>query len=107
MKKHLAVNTLVALAFIISGPVLDKCGDWADSFSLGAEMALGMLLPLVLAFFILFTIFSVAFSLFKAVVMKDIKQVVPILVLVGAVAIYVALATPDSFWVSVIKLFNA
>ena len=56
MKKHLVVNILVSLAFIISGPLLDKCSDWADSFSLGAEMVLGMSLPVILAFFVLFAV---------------------------------------------------
>ena len=56
MKKHLVVNILVSLAFIISGPLLDKCSDWADSFSLGAEMVLGMLTPLLFGFFVDFGI---------------------------------------------------
>ena len=75
MKKHLTVNTLVSLAFVASDPLFTWCGDLADMYSLGAEMVLGMLIPFVLVLFILFFIFSVSVSLYKAVAAKDIKQI--------------------------------
>lgn len=105
MKKHLIVNTLVSLACIGLEPLYVWCGNWADTYSLGAEMVLGMLLPVVLALFILFAMFSVALSLYLAIVGKDIKQTLPILVFVVFAAIYLALATKDSFWVRVFEYY--
>lgn len=106
MKKHLAMNTLVFLAFIVSEPLLTWCGDWADTYSLGAEMLLGMLIPVILFLFFLFAIFSVFVSLYKAVAAKDIKQIIPVLVLVAFVVTYIALSTQDSFWLSVIEYYK-
>ena len=106
MKKHLVVNTVVSLAFIISEPLLTWCGDWADAYSLGAEMVLGMLIPVILFLFFLFAICSASLSLYIAVVAKDIKQAIPILVLVAFAVMYVALSTQDSFWVSVIEYYK-
>ena len=106
MKKLLIVNIFFSLAFIFSEPLLTWCGDWADAYSLGAEMALGMLIPVVLALFILFVIFSVSISLYTAVVTKDIKQTIPILVLVAFAIMYIALSNQDSFWVSVVEYYK-
>ena len=103
MKKHLLVNTLVSLFFILFDPLLTWCDDWADSFSLGAEMALGMLIPLVFTLFILFAIFSVSLSLYKTIVTKDIKQTIPIVVLIAFVTLYVSFSAQDSLWVRFIE----
>ena len=45
VKKHLVVNILFSLAFIVSDPLLTWCSDFADAYSLGAETVLGMLIP--------------------------------------------------------------
>lgn len=103
MKKHLAVNTLVFLSFIVSEPLLTRCGDWADTYSLGAEMVLGMLIPLIFTMFILFAILSVSLALYKAIVTKDIKQTIPILVLIAFITLYITLSTQDSLWVRFIE----
>lgn len=103
MKKHFLVNTLISLAFIIFDPFLIWCSDLADVYSLGAEMVLGMLIPFVLFLFILFAIFSVSLSLYKAIATKDIKQTIPTLVLIAFVALYITLSTQDSLWVRVIE----
>ena len=105
MKKHLIVNTLVSLAFIGLEPLYIWCSNWADTYSLGAEMVLGMLLPVIIALFILFAMFSMAISLYLAIAGKDAKQTLPILVFVVFAAIYIALATKDSFWVRVFEYY--
>lgn len=107
MKKHLLVNTVVSLAFIVSEPIMTRCGDCADSYSLGAEMALGMLMLVVLFFFVLFVIFSVSLSLYIAVVTKDIKQIIPILVLAAFMIMYIALSNQDSLWIRVIEYYKS
>lgn len=106
MKKHLAVNTLVSLAFIASDPFFSWCGDWADVYSLGAEMVLGMLLPLILMLFIFFATGSIFVSLFKAIATKNIKQTIPILVLIAFAVAYIALSTQDSLWVRVFEYYK-
>ena len=106
MKKHLIVNALVSLAFIISEPIMTWCGEWADSYSLGAEMALGMLIPVVLAAFIIFVIFSVSLSLYKAIVQKDAKEIIPILVLIAFAVIYIALSNQEGLWIQIIEYYK-
>ena len=106
MKKHLIVNALVSLAFIVSEPIMTWCGEWADSYSLGAEMALGMLIPVVLAAFIIFVIFSVSLSLYKAIVQKDAKEIIPILVLIAFAVIYIALSNQEGLWIQIIEYYK-
>ena len=107
MKKLLMENILVSLAFIVSEPIMTWCDNWADSYSLGAEMALGMLMPVVLFAFILFIIFSVSLSLHLAVVTKDIKQTIPILALIAFAIIYIALSNQDSLWIRVFEYYKS
>ena len=107
MKKLLILNILVSLAFIASEPLMTWCGNWADSYSLGAEMALGMLIPVVLFAFILYVIFSISMSLYIAVVKKDIKQIIPILVLIAFAIAYIALSNQDSLWIRVFEYYKS
>ena len=106
MKKHITANTVASLAFIALDPLLTLCGNFADMYSLGAEMVLGMLIPLVLISFVLFAIISVSVSLYKAIIMKDIKQTIPILVLVAFATIYVIFSTKDSLWIRVVEFYK-
>lgn len=106
MKKHLVVNTIASLAFIASDPFFAWCGDLADGYSLGAEMVLGMLIPFIFVFFVLFAIFSATVSLYKTVATKDIKQTIPILVLVAFATMYITLSTRDSLWVRIIEYYK-
>ncbi len=106
MKKHLLINTLVSMAFIISDLFLTWCSDLADVYSLGAEMVLGMLIPFILVLFVLFAIFSTTVSLYKTVATKDIKQTIPILVLVAFATMYITLSTQDSLWVRIIEYYK-
>ena len=106
VKKHLIVNILVSIAFIVLDPILTWCGVFAEAYSLGAEMVLGMSIPFIFSLFILFIIFSVSFSLYKAIITKDIKQTVPILALTAFAAIYIALSTQGSFWVRFFEYYK-
>lgn len=107
MKKLLLVNTLVSLVFIALEPLYIWCSNWADTYSLGAEMALGMLIPVVLVIFFFFAVFSAALSLYLAVVRKDIKQTIPILVFIIFATMYIALSTQDSLWIRVFEYYKS
>lgn len=106
MKRHLIINTLVFVLFIILDPIFNWCCDLADMYSLGAEMVLGIMLPLLFSVFILFTICSIGFSLYRLAVTKDIKNIVPIIVIVVLVTFYLIGANQDSLWVRIFEYYR-
>ena len=106
MKRYLTVNALVLILFIVLDPIFNWCCDLADVYSLGAEMILGMMLPLLFVAFILFALCSIGFSLYRLAITKDIKNIAPIIVIVVLVALYLTGADQDSLWIRIFEYYR-
>ena len=63
MKKWTITNICVCIMFLMLDPIFALLATWADTNSLGAEMILGIVTPIILLAFIAFGIFSVLTSL--------------------------------------------
>lgn len=107
MKKNLMANIIIVISFILLDPLLHFCAQWADTYNLGAEMVLGMTIPVMFAIFILWIISSIAYSLYLCVVRKDIKNIIPILVFVVGAIVYALLFNGNGLWMHVIKYYVA
>lgn len=106
MKGHIIVNIIASVVFILLDPLLNWCGEWADAYSLGAEMVLGMAIPALLLLFVAFAIFSMSASLYSCVRERDIKYILPLLVLVLCVSVYFVTAGQEGLWVRVWEYYN-
>lgn len=80
MKKNLMVNIIIVISFILLDPLLHFCAQWADTYNLGAEMVLGMVIPVIFAVLALVIICSIVYSFYLCVAQKNIKNIIPILV---------------------------
>ena len=98
MKKLTLININVVVAFILFDLLLNYLDKWADKYSLGAEMMLGMLTPLLFGIFIILAFCLIVFSIIKCVVKKDAKQLVQNVVLVVPAISYIFLSNSNSFW---------
>lgn len=105
MKKTAYFNVgLVALFFILD-PFFNFCIGWANTFSLGAEIVLGMATPLIFIAFAICALLSTAYSIYKCISRKSIKELLPIgILLVGAV-LYILCFTPNGFWSELIDFY--
>ena len=74
MKKIILTNIIVVITFILFDPLLNYLGEWADTYSLGAEVVLGILTPLLLGFFILLSLCLTLYSIVKCITKKDVKH---------------------------------
>lgn len=105
MKKHLIINILMSIVFIALDPLFVWCGNWADTYSLGAELIGGMLVPAVLLAFVIFFICSACFSLFRCFKERKAVHIVPLAVLIAFVLLYVFISTENSTWIRVIDFY--
>jgi len=105
MKKLILTNIIVVLAFFLFDPLLNYLGEWADTYSLGAEMVLGMFTPLLFGFFILLSLGLILFSIIKSIANKDIKQLIPITIFVIGIIGYILISNSDSFWIRFVTYY--
>jgi len=105
MKKTLIFTIIISVLFLLSDPFFTFCDDWADIYSLGAEMALGMITPLIFALFISLAFFSVCFSVFMCFRERNAKYLIPILILAVTAVIYISFSNADSFWVRLVNFY--
>ena len=105
MKKLILTNIIVVITFILFDPLLNYLGEWADTYSLGAEMVLGMFTPLLFGFFILLSLGLILFSIIKSIANKDIKQLIPITFLVIGIIGYILISNSDSFWIRFVTYY--
>ncbi len=105
MKKYFFINTILVAAFILSDPLLSYLGVLADIYSLGAEIVLGNCLPLILLFFIFAAMHSVVRSIINCYKNKDVKQLLPNVVLIIGFAAYVFIFKSNSLWWYVIDFY--
>ena len=105
MKKIILTNIIVVITFILFDPLLNYLGEWADTYSLGAEMVLGILLPLLFGFFILLSLCLTLYSIVKCITRKDIKQLIPMAVFVIGVIGYMLISDSNSFWVRFVNYY--
>ena len=105
MKKLILTNIIVVITFILFDPLLNYLGEWADTYSFGAEMVLGMLTPLLFGFFILLSLGLILFSIIKSIANKDIKQLIPITIFVIGIIGYILISNSDSFWIRFVTYY--
>ncbi len=105
MKKLILTNIIVIITFILFDPLLNYLGEWADTYNLGAEMVLGMLTPLLFVFFVILALGLTVFSVIKAIVKKDIKQLIPVSIFVIGVVGYMLISNPNSFWIRLVNYY--
>ena len=105
MRKAFFTNGILVAAFIMSVPLLSYLGVLADIYSLGAEIVLGNCLPLILLFFIFMAMRSVVYSIINCYKNKDVKQLLPNIVLVIGFVVYVFLFNSNSLWWDVIDFY--
>jgi len=105
MKKLILTNIIVVITFILFDPLLNYLGEWADTYSFGAEMVLGMLTPLLFGFFILLSLGLILFSIIKSIANKDIKQLIPITIFVIGIIGYILISNLDSFWIRFVTYY--
>jgi len=105
MKKLILTNIIVVITFILFDPLLNYLGEWADTYSLGAEMVLGMFTPLLFGFFILLSLGLILFSIIKSIANKDIKQLIPITIFVIGIIGYILISNLDSFWIRFVTYY--
>ncbi|MBQ4556770.1 MAG: hypothetical protein IJA60_03880 [Clostridia bacterium] len=105
MKKTAYFNLGLLALFFILDPFFNFCIGWADTFSLGAEIVLGMATPLIFIAFAICVLLSTAYSIYKCISRKNIKELSPIgILLVGAV-IYVLCFIPGGFWYELVSFY--
>jgi len=56
MKKLILTNTIVVVIFILFDLLLDYLDKWSDTYSLGAEIVLGLMTHPIFAFFPFFDV---------------------------------------------------
>lgn len=105
MKKLFVINIILVASFFLLEPLLEFCGDWADTYNLGAELALGMFVPFLFALLVIAALGSALRSIVGSCRSKDIKQILPILVLVIGVIVYIWTSDSNSFWISLIHFY--
>lgn len=105
MKKTFFINTITVVLFFVFEPLLEFCGKLANTYSLGAEIVLGMAMPVLFIAFVLVALSSAIYSLCKCFVNKNIKYILPVFVLVVGAIAYVLISTPDSFWVRLVNFY--
>ena len=94
----------MAVLFFILESVLDRAAVWANANSLGLEIVLGFMMPILLIGFIVFGIVSVLRSLFlikKVGLCALLPGVFPMLTL----ALYLLIATEQSLWYRVVLFY--
>lgn len=105
MKKLILTNAIVVITFILFDPLLNYLGELADTYSLGAEMVLGMFTPLLFGFFILLALGLIIFSINKSISGKDIKQLIPILIFAIGIIGYILVSDSNSFWIRLVTYY--
>jgi len=105
MKKAILFTIIISVLFLLSDPFFNFCDDWADTYSLGAEMVFGMLTPLLFALFILFIFFFICSLLFMCFRERNAKFLIPILILAVTAVIYISFSNADSFWVRLVNFY--
>jgi len=98
MKKLILTNTIVVVIFILFDLLLDYLDKWSDTYSLGAEMVLGMVTPPLFVFFVLLFVGLILFSIIKCIAKKDMKQLIPNVIFVIVIVGYILISDSNSFW---------
>lgn len=105
MKKISLINAIVVITFILFDPLLNYLRVWADTYSLGAEMILGMLTPILFIFFILLSLCLVIYSIIRCTIKKDIKQLIPVAIFAIGIITYILFFDSNSFWISLVNYY--
>ena len=105
MKKLILTNIIVVITFILFDPLLNYLGEWADTYSLGAEMVLGIFTPLLFGFFVLASLCLTLFSAIKCIAKKDVKQLIPVAIFIIGVVGYMVISNSNSFWIRLVNYY--
>ena len=105
MKKLILTNVIIVISFILFDPLLNYLGEWADTYNFGAEMVLGIFIPLLFGFFVLASLCLTIFSVIKCITKKDVKQLIPVAIYVIGVVGYMLISNPNSFWIRLVNYY--
>lgn len=105
MKRLILTNTIVVISFILFDPLLSYLLEWADTYKLGAELALGMLTYLLFGFFILLSLCLISYSIVKCIAKRDMKQLIPIVIFFLGIVGYMVISDSGSLWIKLVNYF--
>ncbi len=105
MKKLILTNVIIVISFILFDPLLNYLSEWADVYSLGAEMVLGLLTPFLFGVFIILVLCLTAFSFIKCIAKKDVRQLIPITIFIIGVIGYMLISNSNSFWIRFVNYY--
>jgi len=105
MKKLIFINAIIVISFVVCDPLINYLAEWADTYSLGAEVVLGILTPLLLGFFILLSLCLTLYSIVKCITKKDVKQLIPIAIFILGVVVYIMISDSNSFWIRLVNYY--
>ena len=100
MKKTLLFSFLWILLFLISGFALLKALEWAAVHNLGAEMALGLIIPAVFLLFMTFAGIMIVYSVVISIVNKNVKLMLPVVVYILFYISYYAFSNENALWIN-------
>ena len=100
MKKSLMFSFLWVLLFVISKFGLLQALEWADAHNLGAEMALGLIIPAVSLLFVASAGIMIVYSVVVSIVNQDAKMLLPIAVYVLFFVSYYAFSNEQTLWIN-------
>ncbi len=103
MKKLILTNLIIVISFILFDPLLNYLDKWVDTYSLGAEMVLGMLTPILFVLFIILSLWLTLFSVIRCIANKDWKQLIPVSIFVIGVVGYMLISNSNSFWIRLVN----
>ena len=100
--KH-AIITIAA--FLISEPILMQCITRAQVHNLGAELALGLLCPLLLVLFAVTFCVQILSSLYKFFKTKLARHLAPIAIFAFGIGVYSCFFSANSLWIHIVNFY--
>lgn len=97
-RKWTIANTVAGILFYVADIMLPKLNIWADEYSLGAELVLGMAEPLIFGAFGLFYLIALIVAIYEMVK----KQIGPLLVLFITFIFYILIIAKFGLLIKVI-----
>ena len=109
LKYFINFYVVSCILFFILEIVIYAIDKWADEYSLGAEMVLGLFIPAMLFIFFCIAISSVIVGYYCSIKIPEIsewKAYIPFFIVVSTILIYVILPkTEFNIWYRVLKFY--
>lgn len=105
MKKSIIINVIIVILFFLCDTVLNYLSEWADTYNLGAEMALGMLTPILFVTFVLLIFGLMVISVIKCIAKKNAKHLIPTAIFIVGFIAYMLISNSNSFWIRLVNYY--